>query len=422
MPLHVLGINHHSAPLEIREKLAFPPESQGEALADLAAQPGVSEAVLVSTCNRTEVYLRADDPATARAWLVKAGTRAGVQVDPLLYAHSEHEAIRHAFRVAAGLDSMVLGEPQILGQVKASVRTAEGAGTLGSHLGRLFQQTFAVAKQVRTQTSLGAHSISMAAAALKLAQNVYGDLSRTRMLLIGVGEMVELAATYFVAQRPAGLVVANRTLSRGEDFAERFGAQAMRLADLSAHIAEFDIVITGTASSLPILGLALIESALKARRRRPMFIVDFAVPRDVEPEVAKLEDVFLYTIDDLGKIVTEGAETRKAAAAEAEGIVSREVEVFRSWQQSRGAVPAIVELRRRADQYREAELARARQRLARGDDPGQVLEALAKGLANKFLHHPSQALSRAPEAERENLMRAIETLYPQAGDGEKQEP
>ena len=199
MPLHVLGINHHSAPLEIREKLAFPPESQGEALADLAAQPGVSEAVLVSTCNRTEVYLRTDDPATARAWLVKAGARAGVEVDPLLYAHSEHEAIRHAFRVAAGLDSMVLGEPQILGQVKASVRTAEGAGTLGSHLGRLFQQTFAVAKQVRTETSLGAHSISMASAALKLAQNVYGDLSRTRMLLIGVGEMVELAATYFVA-------------------------------------------------------------------------------------------------------------------------------------------------------------------------------------------------------------------------------
>jgi glutamyl-tRNA reductase len=421
MPLHVLGINHHSAPLEIREKLAFPPESQADALAELAGQPGVAEAVLVSTCNRTELYLRAESPSAAREWLVKAATRAGIEVDSLLYAHSEEDAIRHAFRVAAGLDSMVLGEPQILGQVKASVRTAQGAGTLGSQLGRLFQQTFAVAKRVRSETSLGAQSISMASAALRLAQNVYGDLSRTRMLLIGVGEMVELAATYFVAQRPAALMVANRTLSRGEDFAERFGAQAMRLADLPAHIADFDIVITGTASSLPILGLGLVERALKARRRRPMFIVDFAVPRDVEPEVAKLDDVFLYTIDDLGKIVTEGAETRKAAAAEAEGIVAREVEVFRHWQQGRAAVPAIVELRRRADQYREAELARARQRLARGDDPGQVLEALAKGIANKFLHHPSQALSRAPEAERENLMRAIETLYPQA-DGGGEEP
>ena len=423
MPLHVLGINHHSASLEIREKLAFPPESQAEALAELAAQPGVGEAVLVSTCNRTEVYCNADDPAVARSWLVNAGTRAGVDVDALLYAHSGNDAVRHAFRVAAGLDSMVLGEPQILGQVKASVRTAQGAGTLGSQLGRLFQQTFAVAKQVRTETSLGAHSISMASAALKLAQNLFGDLSRTRMLLIGVGEMVELAATYFVAQRPASLVVANRTLSRGEELAERFGATAMRLADLPGHIHEFDVVITGTASSLPILGLGLIERALRQRKRRPMFIVDFAVPRDVEAEVAKLEDVFLYTIDDLGKIVEEGADTRKAAAAEAEGIVSHEVEVFRAWQDSRAAVPAIVELRRRADQYREAELARARQRLARGDDPSQVLDALAKGLANKFLHHPTQALSRAGESERESLMRAIGTLYPQAADpGDAQDP
>jgi len=421
MALHVLGINHHCASLEIREKLAFAPESQADALADLAAQPGVAEVVLVSTCNRTEVYCRADDAAAARSWLVRAGMRAGIDVDGLLYVHSERDAVRHAFRVAAGLDSMVLGEPQILGQVKQSVRAAEAAGTLGSQLGRLFQHTFAVAKQVRSETSLGAHSISMASAALKLAHNLFGDLSRTRMLLIGVGEMVELAATYFVAQQPQAVVVANRTLSRGEEFAERFGAQAMRLADLPARLAEFDVVITGTASSLPILGLGLIERALKVRRRRPMFIVDFAVPRDVEAEVAQLEDVFLYTIDDLGKIVSEGAQTRREAAAEAEVIVGREVEVFRAWQGGRAAVPAIVELRRRADQYREAELGRAKQRLARGDDPVEVLETLAKGLANKFLHHPSQALSRAPDSEREALMRAIETLYPQADNGETQE-
>src|SRR3954468_14213861 len=242
MPLHVLGINHHSAPLEIREKLAFAPESQAEALADLAAQPGVAEVVLVSTCNRTEVYCRADDAAAARSWLVRAGMRAGVDVDGLLYVHSERDAVRHAFRVAAGLDSMVLGEPQILGQVKQSVRTAEAAGTLGNPLGRLFQQTFAVAKEVRTETALGAQSVSMAAAALKLAQNVYGDLSRTRLLLIGVGEMVELAATYFCAQRPQAVLVANRTLSRGEEFAERFGGSAITLGELPARLAEFDIV------------------------------------------------------------------------------------------------------------------------------------------------------------------------------------
>ena len=418
MPLHVLGINHHSASLEIREKLAFAPEAHAGALAELAARPGVAEAVLVSTCNRTEVYFRADDASAARTWLVEAGARAGVDVTNLLYCHSDADAVRHAFRVGAGLDSMVLGEPQILGQVKQSVRAAQTAGTLGLLLGRLFQQGFAVAKQVRTETALGAQSISMAAAALKLAQNLFGDLSRTRMLLIGVGEMVELAASYFVAQRPQAVVVANRTHARGEAFAERFGAHAIALNELPARIAEFDIVITGTASSLPILGLGMIESALKARKRRPMFIVDFAVPRDVEPEVSALEDVFLYTIDDLGSIVQAGAEGRRAAAAEAEAIVTHQVAIFQTWQDARAAVPAIVELRRRADLYRETELARARARLARGDDPVAVMEALAKGIANKFLHHPSQALSRAGEGERETLLRAIEALYPEPGPGD----
>jgi glutamyl-tRNA reductase len=314
---------------------------------------------------------------------------------------------------------MALGEPQILGQVKQSVRTAEGIGTSGHQLGSLFRKAFSVAKEVRTETALGAQSISMAAAALKLAQNVFGDLSRTRVLLIGVGEMVELAATYFAAQRPQALVVANRTLARGEELAERFHAQAISLTELPARIAEFDIVITATASTLPILGKGLIESALRTRRRRPIFIVDFAVPRDVEPEVATLADVFLYTIDDLGAIVQEGAHSRRAAVVEAEVIVERHVVAFREWQEARAAAPAIVELRRRAEQYQEAELAKARGRLARGEDPGHVLEALAKGLANKFLHLPSQALSRAGEAEREALERAIGALYP---DSEGREP
>lgn len=413
MALLILGINHHSAPLDVREKLAFPQDRQAEALADLAAQPGVAEAVLVSTCNRTEVICRADDEAGVRRWLAAAAAEAGVDLGPHLYCHVGEAAVRHAFRVAAGLDSMVIGEPQILGQVKQSVRAAENVGTLGSMLSRLFQNTFAVAKQVRTETALGAQSISMAATSLKLAQNIFGDLSRTRVLLIGVGEMVELAATYFAAQQPQSVVVANRTLARGEAFAERFSATAIALADLPARIAEFDIVVTGTASTLPILGKGLIERALKARKRRPMFIVDFAVPRDVEAEVASLEDVFLYTIDDLGGIVQENAESRRAAVAEAEALIERQVVVYREWQDARAAVPAIVELRRRADSYREAELAKARGRLARGDDPGAVLEALAKGLANKFLHHPSQALSRAGAGEREALARAIEVLYPE---------
>jgi len=412
MPLYALGINHHSAPLEVREKLAFPPDRQADALADLAAQPGVAEAVLVSTCNRTEVYFRAGDAAAVREWLAREGERAGVRIAEALYCHTDEAAVRHAFRVACGLDSMVLGEPQILGQVKQAVRTAEQAGTLGSLLGRVFQQTFNVAKQVRTETALGAQSISMSAAALKLAQNVFGDLSRTRLLLIGVGEIVELAATYFAAQQPQSIVVANRTISRGEAFAERFTATAIGLDHIPARLHEFDIVVSGTAAADPVLTRAMVEAALKARRRRPMFIVDLAVPRDVEASVAKMSDVFLYTIDDLGSIAQQGVESRHAAVTEAEALVARQVEAFRAWQGARAAAPAIVELRRRADQYRDAELARARARLARGDDPAAVLEALAKGLANKFLHHPSQALSRAPDAEREQLMRALERLFP----------
>jgi glutamyl-tRNA reductase len=413
MALLILGINHHSAPLDVREKLAFPQERQAEALAHLAAQPGVAEAVLVSTCNRTEVICRADDEAVVRGWLHAAAAKSGVDLEPHLYCHTEEAAVRHAFRVAAGLDSMVLGEPQILGQVKQAVRAAENIGTLGSMLSRLFQNTFSVAKQIRTETALGAQSISIAATSLKLAQNIFGELARTRVLLIGVGEMVELAATYFAAQQPQSLVVANRTLARGEAFAARFSGTAIALADLPARIAEFDIIVTGTASTLPILGKGLIERALKTRKRRPMFIVDFAVPRDVEAEVGTLEDVFLYTIDDLGGIVHENAESRRAAAAEAEVLVERQVGIFRAWQGARAAVPAIVDLRRRADSYREAELSKARARLARGDDPAAVVEALAKGLANKFLHHPSQALSRAGAGEREALARAIEVLYPE---------
>jgi glutamyl-tRNA reductase len=419
MPFHVLGINHRSAPLEVREKLAFAPERQPDALVAIAAQPGVAEAVLVSTCNRTEVYCRCEDTAAVRAWLEAEAAKSGLVLGDHLYVHAGDAAVRHAFRVACGLDSMALGEPQILGQVKQSVRTAEGIGTSGHLLGSLFRKAFTVAKEVRTETALGAQSVSMAAAALKLAQNLFGDLSRTRVVLIGVGEMVELAATYFAAQRPQALVVANRTLARGEELAERFNAQAISLAELPARIAEFDIVITATASTLPILGKGLFETALRARRRRPIFIVDFAVPRDVEAEVASLEDVFLYTIDDLGAIVQEGTESRRASVAQAEAIVDRHVVAFRDWQEARAAVPAIVELRRRAEQYQETELAKARARLSRGEDPARVLEALAKGLANKFLHLPSQALSRAGEAEREALERAIDALYP---DSEGRDP
>ena len=419
MPLHVLGINHHTAPLEVREKIAFPPERQAAALADLSAQAGVAEVVLVSTCNRTEVYCDAADAGAVRAWLLAEAQRAGTSLDALLYLHAGDDAVRHAFRVASGLDSMVLGEPQILGQVKEAVRVAESAGTLGSMLHKLFQQTFAVAKRVRTETSVGAQSTSMASAALKLSQNIFGDLAQTRVLLVGVGEMVELAATYFAAQRPAAIVVANRTLERGEAFAERFSAEAIALADMPGRLPGFDIVVTGTASTEPILLKSHFQQALKARRRKPMFVVDFAVPRDVEPEASELEDLFLYSVDDLGKIVEEGTEQRKAAATEAESIIASQVGAFRAWQATRAAVPVIVQLRSKAEQYRSAELAKAKARLARGDDVNAVLESLAQGIANKFMHHPTQALARAGDEDRAQLQRAIDVLFPDAEGEDK---
>jgi glutamyl-tRNA reductase len=412
MPLHILGLNHHSAPIEVREKLAFAPDQQPDAVRGIAALPGVDEAVLLSTCNRTEVYCHAGDALKVREWLLAEAGRAGLQIDSHLYVHSHGDAVRHAFRVASGLDSMVLGEPQILGQVKQSVRVAEQQGTLGLTLNRLFQQTFSVAKRVRTETAIGTQSVSMSAAALKLAQNIFGDLGSTHILLIGAGEMVELAATYFTATRPRSVVVANRTIARGEEFAGRFGGTAISLKDLPDRLHEFDIVLTGTASMLPILGKGLVERALKARRHRPMFLVDFAVPRDIEHEVATLEDIFLYTIDDLGAIVQEGAGVRQAAMVEAEAIVATQVTAFQAWMGARSAVPAIIALRSRVDEYRQAELARASARLARGDDPAAVLEALAHGLMNKFLHPPQQALNKAGDSEREQLLRALDRLYP----------
>lgn len=425
--LFVAGMSHRTAPIELREQLALEEEKIREILGDLANHGVLQEVMILSTCNRVEVYGVAAVPGEARAQAFgRLGSHRGLawrELEPLLYTATGEEAALHAFRVAASLDSMVLGEPQILGQVKQAVRVADNAGSLGTQLSRLFQTTFSVAKQVRTETALGAQSISMAAAALKLAQNLFGDLSRTRLLLIGVGEMVELAATYFAAQRPQSIVVANRTVARGEEFAARFGARAIPLSELPARLAEFDVVVTATASSLPIIGKGLLESALKARKRRPMFVVDLAVPRDVEAEASELRDLFLYTLDDLGKVVEQGAQARRSAVVEAEALVDRQVASFIAWQGARAAVPAIVELRRRADEYRRIELAKAKARLAKGEDPNAVLEALAKGLANKFLHHPSQALSRAAEGEREHLMRAIETLYPQAeADDAKQEP
>jgi glutamyl-tRNA reductase len=419
MHLLTLGLNHTTAPLALREKVAFPGDALRDAVADLRSQLRslVPESAILSTCNRTEIYCATPAPNDAQAgiarWMAERNRLgASSQLLEHLYARPNDQAVRHAFRVASGLDSMVLGEPQILGQMKDAARVAQEADALGTHLHQLFQRTFAVAKEVRSQTEIGAHSVSMAAAAVRLAQRLFEDLRETSVLFVGAGEMIELAATHFVAQHPRRITVANRTAERASKLAQRLGGQSMRLADLPDTLAEHDIVVSCTASSLPLVGLGMVERALKARRHRPMFMIDLAVPRDIEPEVARLDDVFLYTVDDLGKLVQAGIENRQAAVEQAEAIIESRVDAFMHWLSSRQSVPAIRTLHARGEALKRAELERARRALARGDDPRAVLEALANGLAAKFLHGPTTLLAR-PGPEQQQLGALIDRLLPE---------
>ncbi|MFZ9756404.1 MAG: glutamyl-tRNA reductase [Burkholderiaceae bacterium] len=417
MQLLAFGLNHTSAPLAMRERLAFPGDALRNGLAELRSAVGsvAPEQALLSTCNRTELYFAAHQPEDARAqaldWLAHRSQVRAVDLNQHLYLHDEPQAVRHVFRVASGLDSMVLGEPQILGQLKQAAREAQEFGSMGTHLHHLFQRAFSVAKEVRTSTEIGAHSVSMAAAAVKLAQRIFGDLSQTKMLFIGAGEMIALCLSHFAAQKPAALVVANRTVSRGETLAAEYGGKAIALAQLPEVLHEFDIVVSCTASSLPILGLGLIESALKKRRHKPMFLTDLAVPRDIEAEVAKLDDAFLYTVDDLGDLVAEGAAARQDAVVHAEAIIDHGVQTFLQWKQARAHVPLIKALGQHAEQLQQQEVDHALKLLARGDEPEAVLRALAHGLSQKMLHGAYASLTSPDPDIRQEAATQVRRLF-----------
>ncbi len=411
MQLFAFGLNHQTAPLAVREQVVFHAEQLAQALRDLVDRRPVNEAAIISTCNRTEVYCNTAEPRAAIDWLAGYHRLKPQQVEPYLYRLTQEKAVKHAFRVASGLDSMVLGEPQILGQFKDAVRTAESAGTLGLVLNKLFQRTFSVAKTVRSETEIGASVVSMASAAVRLAQRIYPSVAGQTVLFIGAGEMIELAATHFAAHHPRRMTFANRTGERAQQLADRFLGRTMSLNDLPAQLALHDIVVCCTASPLPIIGKGVVESALKARKHCPMLVFDLAVPRDVEAEVGGLDDVFLYTVDDLGKIAREGMDTRSNAVAQAEVIIENQVTDFMHWLDNRDLVPTIRALRDAAERARRHEFERARRRLARGEDPARVMEELSQALTNKFLHAPTHALNHAATEERDALAAMLARLY-----------
>jgi len=414
MAVWALGINHKTAPLDLRGRFAFAIEQVAPTLHKLRdALPNRPEAALISTCNRTEIYCACEQAQLQSTldWLAQSGGVDPEHLRPHAYTLQDGVAARHVFRVACGLDSMVLGETQILGQMKNAIRAAEEAGALGNTLSQLFQRSFAVAKEVRSSTEIGAHSISMAAAAVRLAGQLFEDLTEVKVLFVGAGEMIDLCATHFAAKSPKRIAIANRTLANGEELASRFGAEVMHLSDMPERLHEFDAVISCTASTLPLIGLGAVERAVKKRKRRPMFMVDLAVPRDIEIEVKDLEDVYLYTVDDLAGVVQNAQANRQAAVAQAEAIVDAGVQSFLHWVEQRSTVPLIQQLNAQADEWRAAEIARAHKLLAKGQDIDSVLEALTRGLTQKMLHGTLAELRGGDAAARERASHAVHHFF-----------
>ena len=413
MALIALGLNHQTAPVALRERVAFPADATLPALAALSAESGVREAAILSTCNRTELYCTVESGAehVPGHWLHRHHGLSSARIDEFMYRHAGADAVRHLFRVATGLESMVLGEPQILGQVKEAYASAREAHTLKAPLERLFQNTFAVAKRVRSDTRIGSSPVSVAFTAVRLAERVFADLADACVLLIGAGETIELVARHLTESKVRRLIVANRTLDNAQVLATRFGGYAIALPDLPRHLAEADIVIASTASCDPVLSRDQVAAAIAARRRKPMFLVDIAVPRDIEPAVATLEDVYLYTIDDLRGIIDENLRSRREAAIEAEAMIELSVEHFMGWWRALDARNPVVELRRIAEAERDEALQKAQAMLARGKSPEEALAYLANTLTNKLLHAPSANLRSAAMRGDDDLLRAAERLF-----------
>jgi glutamyl-tRNA reductase len=414
MTVLAIGLNHQTAPLNIREQFAWASEQITGHLQDFRNKFGdKAEAAVLSTCNRTEVYCSIDSQNAQKTqdWFASLGGASSEILISHGYTLAHDQAARHAFRVASGLDSMVLGEPQILGQLKNAVQTARDAGYLGTTLNQLFDRSFSVAKRVRSTTEIGSHSISMAAAAVRLAAQLFENLSELNVLFVGAGEMIELCMTHFATKQPRLMCVANRNPVKGQELADKFNASSMSLADIPLRLHQFDAVISCTASTLPLIGLGAVESALKKRKNSPMFMLDLAVPRDIESEVQDLNNVYLYTVDDLSSIVQGNKETRIAAVSKAEEIIDEGVHGFLSWLNKRGDVPLIQRLNQKTDQWRELEILKAKKSLARGEGIDQVLDMMSKSLTQKLIHGAMAELHSKDQDIRDKAQYTIEHFF-----------
>ena len=414
MAVWTLGLNHRTAPIDLRERFAFASDQLVSSLQGLRRSFDThKEVAILSTCNRTEIYCAGEQVQWRQTldWLADAGK---AQVDSLqshIYRLEGDASARHAFRVASGLDSMVLGESQILGQFKDAVRLAADSGALGTTLNQLFQRSFAVAKKVRTSTDIGAHSISMAAASVRLASQIFENIQDTHVLFVGAGEMIELCVAHFAAKSPRSITIANRSAERADHLATLHGGRSIALADLPTRLQEFDVVISCTASTLPLIGLGAVQRALRARKNRPTFMVDLAVPRDIEPEVKNLSGVYLYTVDDLTQVIQTGQHHRQEAVAEAEIIIDRGVHQFMTWLEQRSHVPLIQELNLQADTWRQTELSRARKRMEKGESMDSVLESLSMGLMKKMLNGPLRELNHPSSEQRDKALVAVKQFF-----------
>lgn len=413
MSLIALGINHRTAPVELREQVAITGERIAEALHALMALPTVKEAAILSTCNRTELYcgLQDDHLDALAEWLSHFHHLDPARIRPHLYSYPDSDAVRHMLRVAGGLDSMILGEPQILGQMKAAYQAAADAGTLDAALSRLFQHTFAVAKQIRTDTAIGESPVSVAFAAVSLAKQIFGDFETQTALLIGAGETIELTARHLHEQQLGRMIIANRTQENAHRLAANFNGFGIGLEEIPAHLTEADIVIVATAGCDLILDKPMVKKALRQRKHRPVFMVDISVPRSIDARVAELEDVYLYSVDDLHEVIQENLKSRQQAALQAEEIIDIQVERFMAWLRSQDAVSSIRDYRLRAEQQRDQMVEKARYMLASGKDPKLVIEFLAHTLTNKLTHEPSVQIRRAAETGNSELLQAAIELF-----------